>query len=100
VEAIVATQGNIVTLEIDDSGPGIDPQERDLIFDRFHRTSTPAGGTGLGLAIADSIIRATHAHCKIDTASIGGAKFEITWRLAAAKGSSERAETADRDDAR
>ena len=100
VEAIVATQGNIVTLEIDDSGPGIDPQERDLIFDRFHRTSTPAGGTGLGLAIADSIIRATHAHCKIDTASIGGAKFEITWRLALAKGSSERTETADRDDER
>jgi signal transduction histidine kinase len=98
VEVIVATQGNTVTLEVDDSGPGIDPQERDLIFDRFHRTSTPAGGTGLGLAIADSIIRATHAHCKISTASIGGAKFEITWRLAAAKGSNERFADDDRDD--
>jgi signal transduction histidine kinase len=89
VEVIVATQGNVVTLEVDDSGPGIEPEERDLIFDRFHRTSSPAGGTGLGLAIADSIIGATHAHCKIDTASLGGAKFEITWRLATAKGSDE-----------
>ena len=90
VEVLVATQGNTVTLEVDDSGPGIDPEERDLIFDRFHRTSTPAGGTGLGLAIADSIIRATHAHCKISTASLGGAKFVITWRLAVAKSSDGR----------
>ncbi len=82
VEVIVATQGNSVTLEIDDSGPGIDPRERELIFDRFHRTSTPTGGTGLGLAIADSIIRATQAHCTIGVASIGGAKFVVTWRLA------------------
>jgi signal transduction histidine kinase len=90
VEVIVATQTNVVTLEVDDSGPGIEPEERELIFDRFHRTSSPAGGTGLGLAIADSIIGATHAHCKIDTASLGGAKFEITWRLATAKGSDDR----------
>jgi len=83
VEVIVATHGNTVTLEIDDSGPGIDPHERALIFDRFHRTSTPAGGTGLGLAIADSIIRATQAQCTIGTASMGGAKFEVTWRRAA-----------------
>ncbi|HXC18468.1 MAG TPA: HAMP domain-containing sensor histidine kinase [Acidimicrobiales bacterium] len=88
VEVIVATQVNTVTLEVDDSGPGIDPHERDLIFDRFHRTSTSAGGAGLGLAIADSIIRATQAHCTIGTASIGGAKFELTWRLATAKSSS------------
>jgi signal transduction histidine kinase len=80
VEVIVTTQGNLVSLEIDDSGPGIEPEERELIFDRFHRTSTPAGGTGLGLAIADSIIRTTQAHCTIGTASIGGARFEITWR--------------------
>lgn len=99
VELIVATHGNTVTLEVDDSGPGIDPQERDLIFDRFHRTSTPAGGTGLGLAIADSIIRATQAHCTIGKASIGGAKFEITWRLAAAKSSAERFTNDDGNDA-
>lgn len=99
VEVIVATQVNTVTLEVDDSGPGIDPQERDLIFDRFHRTSTPAGGAGLGLAIADSIIRATQAHCTISTASLGGAKFEITWRLVPAKSSGERFTNDDADDA-
>lgn len=98
VEVIVATHGNAVTLEIDDSGPGIDPQERALIFDRFHRTSTSGGGTGLGLAIADSIIRATQAHCTIGTASIGGAKFEVTWRLVVAKSAGHATEN-DRFDA-
>ena len=34
------------------------------------------------LAIADSIIRATQASCTIGTASTGGARFEVTWRLA------------------
>jgi signal transduction histidine kinase len=97
VEVIVATQGNTVTLEVDDSGPGIEPEERELIFDRFHRTSTPAGGTGLGLAIADSIIRASNAHCRIGTASLGGAKFEITWRLAAAKAVGVRIAIDERD---
>ena len=96
VEVIVATQVNTVTLEVDDSGPGIEPEERELIFDRFHRTSTPAGGTGLGLAIADSIIRATSAHCRIGTASLGGAKFEITWRLVAPKAVTERSASDDR----
>ncbi len=90
VEVIVATNVNVVTIEIDDSGPGIDPRERDLIFDRFHRTSSPAGGAGLGLAIADSIIRATQAHCTIGVASIGGAKFVVTWRLAVDKAGSHR----------
>jgi signal transduction histidine kinase len=90
VEVIVAIQGSSVTLEIDDSGPGIDPRDRDRIFDRFHRTSTAAGGTGLGLAIADSIVRSTQGHCTIGSASIGGAKFVVTWRLAVAKASSDR----------
>jgi len=98
VEVIVATHGNTVTFEIDDSGPGIDPEERALIFDRFHRTSSPGGGTGLGLAIADSIIRTTHAHCTIGTASIGGAKIEVTWRLAVAK-TTDHATGEDRFDA-
>jgi signal transduction histidine kinase len=96
VDVIVATHGNTVTLEVDDTGPGIDPLERELIFDRFHRTPSPAGGTGLGLAIADSIIHATQAHCTIGTASLGGAKFEVTWRLVPLKAGTQH--VADEDD--
>ncbi len=47
-----------IRLEIHDDGPGIDPGERDRVFDRFHRgrSSTQDGGTGLGLAIARWVV--------------------------------------------
>ncbi|GAA0261568.1 HAMP domain-containing sensor histidine kinase [Cryptosporangium japonicum] len=48
--------GTGLLLEVTDEGPGIPPEERTRVFDRFSRGSTPAiardGGTGLGLAIA------------------------------------------------
>ena len=47
-------------LEVADEGPGLPSQERELIFDRFHRAdpsrSRDRGGAGLGLAIVDAIV--------------------------------------------
>ena len=45
-------------LTVEDSGPGIAPEDRDRVFDRFYRGSDAtlsAGGSGLGLAIVKSI---------------------------------------------
>jgi signal transduction histidine kinase len=69
-----------LVLAVDDSGPGIPVDQRDKVFDRFHRTDTSAGGTGLGLAIADAIITSTHAHCVVGESPLGGARFEVSWR--------------------
>ena len=39
-----------------DTGPGIPPEERERVFDRFHRVPGTTGtGSGLGLALARSI---------------------------------------------
>ena len=47
---------NTLAVEVVDEGPGIDPVERERVFERFHRGGSPGGGadggTGLGLAIA------------------------------------------------
>ena len=71
-----------VTLRVDDSGPGIPPEERGAIFDRFHRATAGGGGSGLGLAIADSVVQTTGGTWAVGDAPGGGARMEVSWRSA------------------
>jgi two-component system, OmpR family, sensor histidine kinase TctE len=80
VEVSVRSSGNRVALRVDDSGPGIPDDQRDAVFDRFHRASDEVVGTGLGLAIADSVIRTTQGAWNIGAAELGGARMEASWR--------------------
>ena len=75
-------QGNSVSLVVEDSGPGIPPEDRARLFDRFHRATEHGGGAGLGLAIGDSIVRSTGGRWKIGESPLGGARVEICWRRA------------------
>ncbi len=85
VEVTVRSSGNRVTLRVDDSGPGIPEDQREAVFDRFHRADDSVAGTGLGLAIADSVVRSTQGSWDIGTAELGGARMEISWRRATAR---------------
>jgi signal transduction histidine kinase len=80
VEVTVRSSGHRVELRVDDSGPGIPENERDAVFDRFHRANDSTAGTGLGLAIADSVVRATQGNWDIGTSDLGGARMAISWR--------------------
>ncbi len=58
----IFNNNNAARLEIEDQGPGVADEEKELIFDKFSqssRTRTGAGGTGLGLAICAQIM---HLH--------------------------------------
>ena len=82
VGVAVSRDGGRVALTVDDSGPGIPPDEMAHVFDRFHRGSgSEAGviGAGLGLAIADAIVRATGGRWATGIAPIGGARFSVSW---------------------
>jgi len=80
VEITVVTREENVILRVDDSGPGVAPDERSRIFERFHHADSTQGGTGLGLAIAASIADITHCTYAVTDAEIGGARFEFQWR--------------------
>jgi signal transduction histidine kinase len=80
IEVSVRCTGNRVTLRVDDSGPGIPVDQREAVFDRFHRASDTVVGTGLGLAIADSVVRSTLGSWDIGVADLGGARMEASWR--------------------
>jgi two-component system sensor histidine kinase CiaH len=79
VHVTVAPTDGRVSLTVDDSGPGIPPDQRDGVFDRFHRATETPGGAGLGLSIADAIVRATGGRWRIGTAPQGGASMTVSW---------------------
>ena len=80
VELRVAAGDDRVLLIVEDSGPGIAPEQRELIFDRFRRANDSPGGSGLGLAIADAVVQATRGSWKIGSSQLGGASMEVSWR--------------------
>jgi len=82
IAVAVTVHGARVSLTVDDSGPGIPEAHRDLVFDRFHRADASPGGTGLGLAIADAVVHASSGTWTVGDSPLGGARFEVTWRLA------------------
>ena len=56
VTVIVSETPDYAILAVEDSGPGIAPEDRDRVFDRFYRVlGTRAEGSGLGLAIVREI---------------------------------------------
>jgi signal transduction histidine kinase len=79
VQITVTTHGNRVRLAVEDNGPGIAPEERAGLFDRFHRATDEGNGAGLGLAIADAVVRTTKGEWKVGVSSLGGAQMEVCW---------------------
>lgn len=69
-----------LSLTVEDQGPGIPPDELELIFDKFAqstRTRTGAGGTGLGLAICREIMAAHRGHIHAENRDQGGARLVL-----------------------
>ncbi|GII61100.1 two-component sensor histidine kinase [Sphaerisporangium krabiense] len=70
----------VAVLEVIDDGPGIAPENRELVFRRFTRLdparSRDAGGTGLGLAIARQIAETHGGTLRIED-SPRGARFVL-----------------------
>jgi two-component system sensor histidine kinase TctE len=78
--------GQVVVLQVEDSGPGIPPGERQLVFQPFYRSlGTEVDGSGLGLAIVREIATQHGAEVSIeDTAPHGSPPgTRITVRLPA-----------------
>ena len=65
-------------LTVCDSGPGIPPEERERVFDRFYRRPGQAeSGTGLGLAIVRSIAERHGASLVLDASPLGGLRVAV-----------------------
>jgi signal transduction histidine kinase len=72
------------TITIADTGPGIPVEEREHIFERFHRGSRAAssGGFGLGLAIGRELARRMGGELEVLDGDGPGTRFGFTLRTA------------------
>ncbi len=75
VDSRVGPQGEAI-ITISDDGPGIQPEDRERIFQVFY--SGRPGGTGLGLSIAARIIEAHGGRIAVDSEPGKGARFILT----------------------
>jgi signal transduction histidine kinase len=71
-----------------DHGPGIAPEERGKVTERFFRGRTaPPGGSGLGLAIARDLAERWGGALSVQSAEGGGIRVEVRFRVASAPAS-------------
>ena len=70
-----------VEILVDDQGPGVPPDARELVFERFFRLdesrSRAGGGAGLGLAIVRQFVELHGGSIRIEDSPGGGARFVV-----------------------
>ncbi|MGW4519884.1 sensor histidine kinase [Amycolatopsis sp. NPDC004378] len=85
VVSVLASRSS-VRVVVDDDGPGIAPEHREKVFDRFYRIADDrarsSGGTGLGLAMVAETVRRRGGRVQVGESPDGGARFVVTWRPA------------------
>ncbi len=70
-------------VRVEDTGPGIDPEHHERIFDAFVQAdgslTRQHGGSGLGLAISRRLARAMGGDVQLESSSASGSSFTFTW---------------------
>jgi signal transduction histidine kinase len=82
-ELLISTeqsQANGVLVAVRDSGPGIDPEHLERVFDAFY--TTKSSGVGMGLSICRSIINAHGGRLWAQPNEPRGAVFQFTLPIA------------------
>jgi two-component system OmpR family sensor kinase len=84
VDVAVHALAGEVKLSVEDSGPGIAPEERERVVDRFYRISgTEVAGSGLGLAIVKAIAERHGASLALgESERLKGLAATVTFRRA------------------
>jgi Na+/proline symporter/nitrogen-specific signal transduction histidine kinase len=93
----LAIQDGAARVNVRDNGPGIDPEDQEVIFDRFRQSlrgvAERPSGTGLGLPISREIIRHLGGELWVESAPGEGSTFSFTLPLAGTSGAGAPART-------
>ncbi len=69
--------GEYVKISISDTGPGIDPEFLDQIYDPFYTTKAPDEGTGMGLSVVHGIVTKHKGQIRVSSELDVGTTFEV-----------------------
>lgn len=88
VSILISSTGNFWSIEVKDSGKGIDPVFLPFVFDRFRQedasTTRKFGGLGLGLSISKNLVELHGGTIRVESRGRGhGAKFIVRFPMAA-----------------
>ncbi len=80
VRVSVRRENGCGVLEVEDRGPGLSPEDRERVFQRFFRGRTAGGtqGLGLGLSLVAEVARWHGGSAGVEAASEGGALFRVS----------------------
>jgi two-component system sensor histidine kinase/response regulator len=86
---VMVEQGTELRFEVEDTGPGIDPETRARLFEPFVQadssTTRRFGGTGLGLVISERLVQAMGGRIWVESELGTGSKFCFCLPFAAPK---------------
>lgn len=95
VDVDLTAQEDTAVIRIADTGVGIDPEARDLIFEPFYRVnksrSRAFGGAGIGLSLVKAILKRHDAHIAVDGNEPQGTVFTVTFSKDKMAGEAEEA---------
>jgi PAS domain S-box-containing protein len=78
IDVEVRADDDSVRISVRDRGDGIDADQRERIFEPFHRASTSAPGVGLGLHISKEIVELHGGTLSVESPPDGGSRFVVT----------------------
>ena len=87
VDVRASRERDVANITVSDTGIGLSPEDRELIFDRFYQvrgpTTRPSGGSGIGLTIARGLARAHHGDMQVASPGVGaGSVFTLALPMA------------------
>jgi len=80
VEVTASQNDDRLQLTVEDDGPGIPENKRDLVFIRGQRADTLRPGQGLGLSLARDILEQYSGDITAGTSQLGGARMDVIFR--------------------
>ena len=86
LKVTLSHDGQSAVLAVADSGPGMDAETREHVFERFYRAdpsrARASGGAGLGLAIVDAVVEAHNGTVEVESAPGSGTTIRVRIPLA------------------